>query len=148
MSLDGKLEFIGVTDVGRKRAHNEDSIGSDTGLGIAVLADGMGGYRAGEVASAMAVDTILEELRENLRYTKGQIDEETGFSEETLLVKKAIEKALIPNQRREDPEDNFYGSWDPAGPWGTEGGRVYSTALCTLILEVYYRYFTPLLKKK
>ena len=58
MSLDGKLEFIGVTDVGRKRAHNEDSIGSDTGLGIAVLADGMGGYRAGEVASAMAVNMI------------------------------------------------------------------------------------------
>jgi hypothetical protein len=54
--------------------------------------------------------------------------------------KKAIENALIPTQRREDKEDNFYGSWDPAGPWGEEGGRVYSTATCALILEVYYRY--------
>ena len=54
--------------------------------------------------------------------------------------KKAIETALIPNQRREDKEDNFFGSWDPAGPWGEEGGRVYSTAICALILEVYYRY--------
>lgn len=54
--------------------------------------------------------------------------------------KKAIEKALLPNQRLEDEEDNFYGSWDPAGPWGEEGGRVYSTAIGTLILEVYYRY--------
>jgi len=54
--------------------------------------------------------------------------------------KKAIEKALIPNQRLENKEDNFYGSWDPAGPWGRDGGRVYSTALCALILEVYYRY--------
>ncbi|MGB0953788.1 MAG: prenyltransferase/squalene oxidase repeat-containing protein [Planctomycetota bacterium] len=54
--------------------------------------------------------------------------------------KKAIEHALIPNQRLEDKEDNFYGSWDPVGPWGQEGGRVYSTAIGTLILEVYYRY--------
>lgn len=54
--------------------------------------------------------------------------------------KKAIEKALLPNQRLEDEEDNFYGSWDPVGPWGKEGGRVYSTAIGTLILEVYYRY--------
>ena len=54
--------------------------------------------------------------------------------------KKAIEAALLPSQRREDKEDNFYGSWDPAGPWGEEGGRVYSTAICALMLEVYYRY--------
>lgn len=54
--------------------------------------------------------------------------------------KTAIEAALIPSQRREDAEDNFFGSWDPAGPWGDEGGRVYSTAICALMLEVYYRY--------
>jgi hypothetical protein len=54
--------------------------------------------------------------------------------------RKAIEGALIPNQRMENPEDNFYGSWDPVGPWGEEGGRVYSTAICTLMMEVYYRY--------
>jgi hypothetical protein len=54
--------------------------------------------------------------------------------------RKAIETALIPNQRREKVEDNFTGSWDPVGPWGEEGGRVYSTAICTLMLEVYYRY--------
>jgi ankyrin repeat protein len=49
--------------------------------------------------------------------------------------RKAILKALIPNQRREDKEDNYYGSWDPIGAWGMEGGRVYSTVICTLILE-------------
>lgn len=54
--------------------------------------------------------------------------------------KKSIEKALIPHQRLEHKEDNFYGSWDPIGAWGRDGGRVYSTALCALILEVYYRY--------
>jgi protein phosphatase len=94
MSLDGKLEIIGVTDVGRRRAHNEDSIGSDIGLGIAVLADGMGGYRAGEVASAMAVNMILDDLREGMKHGKiGDVDEETGFCRQTLLIKTAIEKA-------------------------------------------------------
>ena len=94
MSLGPHLEIYGITDVGRKRTHNEDTIGSDRELGIAILADGMGGYNAGEVASAMAVSTILEELRANFRHArKGHIDAETGFSEETLLVKKAIEKA-------------------------------------------------------
>jgi protein phosphatase len=83
MSLDDKLEIIGVTDVGRKRAHNEDSIGSDTDLGIAVLADGMGGYRAGEVASAMAVNMILDDLREGMKHAKT----------ESMLIKTAIEKA-------------------------------------------------------
>jgi serine/threonine protein phosphatase PrpC len=94
MSLDGKLEFIGVTDVGRKRAHNEDSIGSDSGLGIAVLADGMGGYRAGEVASAMAVNMILDDVRDGMMQASGGgTDEETGFCRETVLIKTAIEKA-------------------------------------------------------
>lgn len=56
--------------------------------------------------------------------------------------KKALEKALIPSQHRasDGNKDNFTGSWDPVGPWGEEGGRVYSTAICTLMLEVYYRY--------
>ena len=35
------------------------------------------------------------------------------------------------------------GSWDPRGPWGSYGGRIFSTALATLSLEVYYR-FLPL----
>ena len=33
----------------------------------------------------------------------------------------------------------FAGSWDPSGPWGRYGGRLYSTAISTLTLEVYYR---------
>lgn len=52
--------------------------------------------------------------------------------------KKAIESAVLPNQHQGN--DNLTGSWDPVGPWGDDGGRVYSTAICTLILEVYYRY--------
>ncbi len=53
---------------------------------------------------------------------------------------RALGQALLPAQRRENPRDNFFGSWDPADAWGEDGGRVYSTALCALMLEVYYRY--------
>jgi hypothetical protein len=48
-----------------------------------------------------------------------------------------VRNALIPTQRRRGCEN---GSWDPVGAWGKAGGRVYSTAICVLILEVYYRY--------
>jgi serine/threonine protein phosphatase PrpC len=51
-------EFAALTDVGRVRAHNEDAVHVDPALGLAVLADGMGGYKGGEVASAMAVSLL------------------------------------------------------------------------------------------
>ncbi|MGI9332340.1 MAG: Stp1/IreP family PP2C-type Ser/Thr phosphatase, partial [Gammaproteobacteria bacterium] len=94
MSLEGKLEFWSVTDVGRQRSHNEDCIGSDSRLGVAILADGMGGYQAGEVASAIAVEVILDRLQSGLiRLKDGGIDEHSGFSLESVLVKEAIEHA-------------------------------------------------------
>ncbi len=55
MHLKGKLSCVGVSDVGRVREHNEDTIGTDADIGLVVLADGMGGYNAGEVASGIAV---------------------------------------------------------------------------------------------
>ena len=60
MNLDKALEIAFASDSGRVRNHNEDSVAGDASLGIVVLADGMGGYHAGEVASAIAVHTICE----------------------------------------------------------------------------------------
>jgi protein phosphatase len=57
------LQFAGCTDVGLVREHNEDQIAWSDAAGIAVLADGMGGHRAGEVASRLAVRTVVDELR-------------------------------------------------------------------------------------
>jgi protein phosphatase len=58
-----KLAAAGLTDVGRERDHNEDNILVEPELGLFLVADGMGGHRAGEVASALARDTIAHELR-------------------------------------------------------------------------------------
>jgi serine/threonine protein phosphatase PrpC len=67
--LERKIEFNGKTDVGRRRSHNEDGIAIDNDAGIAMVADGMGGCNAGEVASAMAVQIIMRALREELEST-------------------------------------------------------------------------------
>ena len=64
--LENKIEFTGKTDVGRRRSHNEDGIAIDNDAGIVMVADGMGGCNAGEIASAMAVQIIMRALREEL----------------------------------------------------------------------------------
>ena len=58
VDLNSVLEIATVTHPGMVRSHNEDSIAADAAMGLAVLADGMGGYNAGEVASGIAVALI------------------------------------------------------------------------------------------
>jgi protein phosphatase len=64
--LSKAIEMATATHAGMVRAHNEDSIGTDSSIGLAVLADGMGGYNAGEVASGIAVALITKETRDSL----------------------------------------------------------------------------------
>jgi hypothetical protein len=53
---------------------------------------------------------------------------------------KKLETAVVKNQHMDKSKKNLYGSWDPKGAWGEDGGRVYSTATLVLTLEAYYRY--------
>lgn len=55
-------QFSALSDPGRVRANNEDALAYDVATGLALLADGMGGYNAGEVASEMAISFIKSEL--------------------------------------------------------------------------------------
>lgn len=57
------VDIAGVSDVGCVRQVNEDSIGWDIGLGVAILADGMGGHKAGDVASRLAVEGLMQRFR-------------------------------------------------------------------------------------
>ncbi|MHC5009429.1 MAG: prenyltransferase/squalene oxidase repeat-containing protein [Planctomycetota bacterium] len=52
----------------------------------------------------------------------------------------ALRRAVLETQRQDTDYCQYKGSWDPIGPWGPDGGRVYSTALMAMCMEVYYRY--------
>jgi serine/threonine protein phosphatase PrpC len=66
------LELSAAVDAGRARSNNEDSVALDEAVALAVLADGMGGYNAGEVASGMATSFIRSELGRWLREAQNQ----------------------------------------------------------------------------
>jgi PPM family protein phosphatase len=66
------IELFAAVDPGRARSNNEDSVALDEGVALAVLADGMGGYNAGEVASSMATSFIRAELGRWLREANAQ----------------------------------------------------------------------------
>jgi serine/threonine protein phosphatase PrpC len=63
-------EAHGNTDVGRKRQHNEDAMLVDQALGLYIVADGMGGHAAGEVASARAVEVVRQHVAANISVFK------------------------------------------------------------------------------
>ena len=94
MSSQYKLEVANVSDVGCKRPHNEDSTASNEALGILVLADGMGGYKAGEVASAIAVTGIYNDVVSGLKNSNpAGIDEDSGLDHHSILIRNAVNRA-------------------------------------------------------
>jgi protein phosphatase len=94
MTLKGKLRCVGMTDTGKVREHNEDTIAIDADIGLLVLADGMGGYNAGEVASGIAVKTILNLVRESVdRQDLKTLDRESGMSRPSIILRDAIHRA-------------------------------------------------------
>jgi protein phosphatase len=92
--LASALEVASHTDPGMVRSHNEDSIASDADKGVVVLADGMGGYNAGEVASGMATTVITTELQQMLeQHMPFVVDEQTGQTFAQTMLRDQIAKA-------------------------------------------------------
>ncbi len=75
------IESAGVSDVGKKRKGNEDSLFLDDNMGLYVVADGMGGHQAGEVASLLVVKTMEDYIK---RFKGGKTVEELADSDKTL----------------------------------------------------------------
>jgi len=59
-----KIESAGISDIGKRRKQNEDSLFLDDRMGLYVVADGMGGHNAGEVASKLVVETIRDYIKQ------------------------------------------------------------------------------------
>ncbi|MEW5756550.1 MAG: PP2C family serine/threonine-protein phosphatase [Pseudomonadota bacterium] len=92
MDQQYSLHMSGLSDIGRMRERNEDALGWDAARGIAVLADGMGGHRAGDVASRMAVDFILKRLAQELAHTP-RVRPNKGLSKYGTVVHRILTKA-------------------------------------------------------
>lgn len=102
-----KALSAGLTDVGRKRSHNEDSYLIDEELQLFVVADGMGGHAGGGTASRIAVETIDKELRGVRNSPTSPFKAETSLQDSPLpdFLRAAVEKACFEIYRaaQEDP---------------------------------------------
>ncbi|WP_346869525.1 Stp1/IreP family PP2C-type Ser/Thr phosphatase [Clostridium sp. UBA5119] len=89
--------LLGIeTDVGNKRTFNEDSVGyyEEEDFGIFVIADGMGGHNAGEIASKIAIDTIIEYV---INHQKDRSEEEI-LNEAILSANRKIYRESLLNE--------------------------------------------------
>ncbi len=94
MNLTDVLEIASATDPGMVRSHNEDSVAADAANGVVVLADGMGGYNAGEVASGMATTVIVTEMQQVMTKVQPyEIDAKSGQQVAARMVRDQVLKA-------------------------------------------------------
>ncbi len=102
------VQAAGKTDVGLVRTNNEDNFGFDVRHGIFIVCDGMGGQAAGELASKIAVDTVLGYFRRDLRRGhaaspvlgrsfEGVSERATGLANAIQLANQAIQMAAAHN---------------------------------------------------
>ncbi len=89
------VESAGISDVGKKRERNEDSLFYDDKMGLYVVADGMGGHLAGEVASKLVVDTMRDYITQKTE--NNQLDEsdylDDSISKEANRLLSSIRKS-------------------------------------------------------
>lgn len=94
MSLRSKFACVELSDTGRVREHNEDKLGTNLDTALFVLADGMGGYNAGEVASGIAVRTVMQLVSAGCeREERHTVDPATGLMRQTVILRDAVSRA-------------------------------------------------------
>lgn len=106
-SLSGTLEIVVRTDPGVVRGHNEDAVFANPNQGFVILADGMGGYNAGEVASGMATMLISTELEAAFVTTPPHtVDPTSGqlYAHQCILDKVELANSSIYNTAESQPQ--------------------------------------------
>ncbi len=94
MALQGRITTSLHTHPGQVRSNNEDAVDEDDKMGLVVLADGMGGYKAGEIASGMCVAAVKDIMTGQWPLVGGEIrDDATGLTYATLMLRDALQTA-------------------------------------------------------
>ncbi len=110
LNLAGALDMAKATHTGMVRSHNEDSITVEPEIGLAVLADGMGGYNAGEVASGIATAMISSETRLTLsRVDPHMVDRASGALIATRLLREVIARANVSIYQSANSQPQYAG---------------------------------------
>ncbi len=104
-----QLEIASATDAGLIRSFNEDSIAADGDLGLLVLADGMGGYKAGDVASSIATGLVMDYVKRILNDTEPSPIQSAKLSRESMAVKFAIEKTNLAIYKTAQTDNKYTG---------------------------------------
>ena len=113
-----RIQAAGKTDVGCVRKHNEDSYLADADLGLFVVADGLGGHAAGEVASQIVVDTVAKfvgDTQEKDRTWPMEYDPSLSYDGNRLKVALLLSDRAIAEDIRRNPERETMGSTVVAG---------------------------------
>jgi PPM family protein phosphatase len=92
MDVSKVIKVARTSHVGMRREHNEDAVASDMSIGLVLLADGMGGYKAGEIASEIAVLIIASEMTEAMQDTSPLLKTEPDLLPASNMLINAIEK--------------------------------------------------------
>jgi protein phosphatase len=98
MNIQEALEIVSQTHSGMVRSHNEDSVAHDASCGLVVLADGMGGYNAGEVASGIAVSVLVAGVKQGLESVRPEDEDASGEDASgedvgVVLLRENVQKA-------------------------------------------------------
>jgi len=108
------LDFALRTHAGQVRPLNEDAVGADPDSGLFILADGLGGYNAGEIASTMAVSALLAELPSDLdaaRQSPGGFDPRTVLRERLIAMNSTIFRAALNSSAFEGMATTIVVAW-------------------------------------
>jgi serine/threonine protein phosphatase PrpC len=113
-----KVQFAGMTDVGLKRGHNEDSFLTVPDCQLYLVADGMGGHSAGEVASRMAGETVEQFYRDTMadedvtwpyKMDRGASYDENRFATSVKLANLRIHEQSHQNAKQKNIKTTFVG---------------------------------------
>lgn len=120
-----RIESAGLTDIGRKRGHNEDNFAIMKEHGLFMVADGMGGHASGEVASQMAVDAMrqfftatFDEPERNWPY---KMDRSRGYDENRLITGVKLANLRIHELAQRESKKRGMGTTF-VGVFAVEGG--------------------------